>query len=636
MSDLFTTKNKVDEPLASRMRPRNLGEFIGQEQIIGTGKLLRRAIENDKLSSLIFYGSPGTGKTSLAKIIAGYSKSRFVILNAVLDGIKELKAELEEASTQKKLYDKKTILFVDEVHRWNKSQQDALLPWTENGTIVLVGATTENPFFEVNKALVSRSRIFNFTKINTFDMQKAIRLALSDKERGYGNYNIKIDEEAEDKLINSSGGDLRILYSTLELLIESYISVSSSTNTSNLIEISLQDVIEVSSQKAYLYDKTGNYHYDTISAFIKSVTGSDVDASLYWLAVLLESGEDVAFIWRRLLILASESVGLADPQAIVVVKNLCDSFHQIGMPEGYYFFSHATIYLATAPKSNSATCFFKALDYIKTNGVADVPAHLKDLSRGREQYEGDGYIYPHNHPNHYIAQSYLPVSLNNPTFYKPSNLGYEGSIASKIIERKILQSEINIERTVVKSSVAGEQIVREENFWLNYHDKFNSSFKAWRSDLFKQLANLRSDSKILFYGDDKAFLMLEAMKIYKEASFTSIVNNDSYDKLNGFFSTYQNGLAYQFIKLEDEVLKEIDLTDFDAIFYSTALKTRLDYNRLLDKLNNKTTLVMYGDDYDNSLDETLEKNSYQFFVKITNISNKRDLFYTVCSKKEKL
>jgi len=345
-----------EAPLADRLRPRNLDEFIGQEHILGQGRLLRRAIQADRLSSLIFYGPPGTGKTTLARIIANTTNAHFIAINAVLAGVKEIREAIETAQTQRGYHNQRTILFVDEVHRFNKSQQDALLPWVENGTITLIGATTENPFFEVNKALVSRSRLFQLKPLTEEDLRRVLEQAISDRQRGYGNLKVNVTEEAIAHLANVANGDARSLLNALELAVE-----TTEPNEDGAIAITLSVAEESIQRRAVLYDKEGDAHFDTISAFIKSVRGSDPDAALYWLAKMVYAGEDSRFILRRLLILASEDIGLADPQAVVVVNACAEALDRIGLPEGRYHLAQATLYLANAPKSNSLMGFFDAI-----------------------------------------------------------------------------------------------------------------------------------------------------------------------------------------------------------------------------------------------------------------------------------
>ncbi len=428
--DLFSESVKNDktkEPLASRMRPKTLDEYIGQEHIVGEGKLLRRAIQTDRLSSVIFFGPPGTGKTTLAKVIANTTQSNFLSLNAVLAGVQQIREAVANAEENRKLYDRKTILFVDEVHRWNRSQQDALLPWVENGTIILIGATTENPFFEVNKALVSRSRVFQLESLTEEHMQKIASFAIKDKELGYGAWKIEFSDGALEHLIHTASGDARSLLNALELAIEASPEFQSG-NKESVIKIDLKTAEESIQQRVVLYDKDGDYHYDIISAFIKSIRGSDPDASIYWLAKMIAGGEDPHFIFRRLLISASEDIGLASPGAISIVNAAAEAFDRVGMPEGQYFLAEATLYLATCPKSNSANAYFRALEEVRKRDL-EVPDHLKDPSRdSRHLKHGQGYLYPHNFPNHWVEQQYLPDELKGQKFYDPSDQGYEGRL----------------------------------------------------------------------------------------------------------------------------------------------------------------------------------------------------------------
>ncbi|MBD2464633.1 AAA family ATPase [Oscillatoria sp. FACHB-1407] len=425
---------ETEAPLAARMRPRTLDEFIGQDHIIGQGRLLRRAIQADQLSSLIFYGPPGTGKTTLAQIIANTTHAHFISINAVLAGVKEIREAIATAQEQRGMYGRRTILFVDEVHRFNKAQQDALLPWVENGTVILIGATTENPYFEVNKALVSRSRLFQLKPLTDADLNDIIDQALKEKSRGYGHLNIQVDSDARAHLINVSNGDARALLNALELAVE-----TTPADAMGLVHITLAVAEESIQQRAVLYDKEGDAHFDTISAFIKSIRGSDPDAALYWLARMVYAGEDPRFIFRRLLILASEDVGLADPQAVAVVNACAQAFDRVGMPEGRYPLAQATLYLATTPKSNSVMGFFDALAAIEREREEDVPLHLRDANRDKDLGHGKGYLYPHSYREHWVAQQYLPGSLQGQVFYQPSDQGYEAQIQQSVAQRREAQ-----------------------------------------------------------------------------------------------------------------------------------------------------------------------------------------------------
>ena len=433
MSDLFDhaleKRMEREAPLAARMRPRTLDEFVGQEEIVGDGRLLRRAIVADRLfSSIILWGPPGTGKTTLAMVIANQTKSHFETLSAVLAGKADLRRVINEALERRRLYNKRTILFVDEVHRWNKAQQDALLPHVERGTITLIGATTENPYFEVIGALVSRSRVFQLRPLEDTDIHLILKRALQDNQRGYGNREIKLDDSAIEHLIRVAGGDARNALNALELAVE---STPQADNGS--IHITLEVAQESIQRRAVLYDKDGDAHYDTISAFIKSVRGSDPDAALYWLAKMLYAGEDPRFILRRLIILAGEDIGLGDPLGLVVANAAAQAFDYIGLPEGVYPIVEATLYLATAPKSNTAGSYFKAFQLIEEEGKIAVPRHLQDSNRDAKALgHGEGYQYPHEDPDHFLPQQYLPKSLLGTYFYAPSTQGYEVQIDERL------------------------------------------------------------------------------------------------------------------------------------------------------------------------------------------------------------
>jgi len=419
----------LEAPLAARMRPRNLEEFIGQEEIIGEGRLLRRAIEADRLfSSIILWGPPGTGKTTLAQLIANYSQSHFETMSAVMAGKEELKSVIEGARELRRLYNKRTILFVDEVHRWNKTQQDALLPSVETGLIILIGATTQNPYFDVIPALISRSRIFTLKPLSEPQLDELLSRALKDKDRGYGNRKITLDQQAKDHLVQIAGGDARNLLNALELAVE-----STKPDKNGVINIDLQVAQDSIQKRVMRYNRNSDEHYDTISAFIKSVRGSDPDAALYWLAKMLQAGEDPRFILRRLIILAGEDIGLADPQGIQVASAAAYAFEFIGMPEGVYPIVEATLYLATAPKSNSATQYYDVVKYIEEHGTGQIPIHLMDATRDAKGFgHGQGYQYPHLFTGHFTSQQYLPEQVLGMTFYRPSDQGREKEIAERL------------------------------------------------------------------------------------------------------------------------------------------------------------------------------------------------------------
>ncbi len=424
-------------PLAARMRPRTLDEVVGQDHIIGPGSLLRRAIQADRLfSSIILYGPPGTGKTTLARVISNVTKAHFESLSAVLAGVADLRRVIDEAAERRRLYRQRTILFVDEVHRWNRAQQDALLPHVENGMVTLIGATTQNPYFDVIKALVSRSRIFELRPLSEQDILTLLNRALKDPEQGYGKRDILVDDDALEHLARISGGDARNALNALELAVET------TPDQDGTLHITLQVAQESIQKRAVLYDKVDDQHYDTISAFIKSVRGSDPDAALYWMTKMLLAGEDPRFVLRRLIILASEDIGMADPNAILVANAAAQNFEYIGMPEGWYPIAEAVIYLATAPKSNSVGAFWEVQEEINQNGAGSVPIHLMDASRDAKGFgHGQGYQYPHLFPGHWTPQQYLPDNLVGRQFYHPSDQGYEAQVAERLRQlRKALAS----------------------------------------------------------------------------------------------------------------------------------------------------------------------------------------------------
>ncbi|MBN2469778.1 MAG: AAA family ATPase [Anaerolineae bacterium] len=450
MSDLFDyareQRAEQNAPLAVRMRPRTLDDFVGQDDIIGRGRLLRRAIEADRLTSIILWGPPGVGKTTLANVIANSTERHFTTINAVTDGIGVLREVVEQAKERLGMYNQRTVLFVDEIHRWNKAQQDALLPHVERNTVVLIGATTENPFFSLVGPLLSRSRVFRLSPLSDENVKLLVRRALTDSERGYGDRAILLDEEALEHLVRVAGGDARSALNALELAVE-----TTGLDERGITRITLDVAQESIQKRAVRYDKGGDEHYDTISAFIKSVRGSDPDAALYWMAKMIHVGEDPRFILRRLMILASEDIGLADPQALVVVTAAAQAFEWVGMPEGTYFLSEACLYLATAPKSNSAGAVWQALRHVEEHGTGPIPGYLRDKSdtfhgATREHYKqamGDmgQYKYPHNYPGGWVAQGYLPAEMDPPGWYQPKGIGYEREIGRRMAARGHAEEE---------------------------------------------------------------------------------------------------------------------------------------------------------------------------------------------------
>ena len=427
--DLFdymreTTKEK-ESPLASRLRPTTLDEVVGQQHIIGKDKLLYRAIKADKLSSVIFYGPPGTGKTTLAKVIANTTSAEFTQINATVAGKKEMEEVVNKAKELKGMYQKRTILFIDEIHRFNKGQQDYLLPFVEDGTIILIGATTENPYFEVNGALLSRSSVFELRPLSQEEVETLILRAVQDEKKGMGSYHAVIEEDALHFLADLAGGDARSALNAVELGI-----LTTPRSEDGMIHITLDVASECIQKRVVRYDKTGDNHYDTISAFIKSMRGSDPDAAVYYLAKMLYAGEDIKFIARRIMICASEDVGNADPMALNVAVSAAQAVERIGMPEAQIILSQAVLYVATAPKSNSAcNAVFAAMDNVKKYKTT-VPVHLQDAHyKGSAKLgHGIGYKYAHDYPNHYVKQQYLPDEIKDAVFYEASDNGYEQTI----------------------------------------------------------------------------------------------------------------------------------------------------------------------------------------------------------------
>lgn len=427
--DLFDymreTQKEKESPLASRMRPTTLEEVVGQQHIIGKDKLLYRAIKADKLGSIIFYGPPGTGKTTLAKVIANTTSAEFKQINATVAGKKDMEEVVKEAKELLGMYQKKTILFIDEIHRFNKGQQDYLLPYVEDGTITLIGATTENPYFEVNGALLSRSSVFELHSLEKEEIKTLLKRAVYDKEKGMGTFRAQIDEDALDFLADIAGGDARSALNAVELGI-----LTTERGADDLIHITLEVASECIQKRVVRYDKTGDNHYDTISAFIKSMRGSDPDAAVYYLAKMLYAGEDVKFIARRIMICAAEDVGNADPMALTVAVSAAQAVERIGMPESQIILSQAVLYVASAPKSNSAANAIFAANECVRQKKTTVPVHLQDAHyKGAQKLgHGTGYRYAHDYPNHYVDQQYLPDEIKDARFYEPGGLGHEKEI----------------------------------------------------------------------------------------------------------------------------------------------------------------------------------------------------------------
>jgi len=425
---------RKEAPLAVRMRARSLDEFVGQQEIVGKGRLLRRAIEADQLSSAIFYGPPGTGKTTLARVIANTTKAFFAQLNAVISGVADIKEVVKSARDRLGMYNQRTILFVDEIHRFNKSQQDALLPYVEDGTIILIGATTENPYFEVNAPLLSRSRVFRFNTLTGDEIAGLLRQSLDDEERGLGTYHVNLQEEALRHIVDIANGDARSALNALELAV-----LTTAPDSAGVREITLEVAEESIQKRSVIYDKSGDQHYDVISAFIKSLRGSDPDAALHWLARMIYAGEEPRFIARRLIVHAAEDVGMADPNALVVAMSAAHALEYIGMPEARLPLAEAVIYIATAPKSNAVIKGIdSALEDIEKRKLGPVPIHLRDAHyKGAGKLgHGKGYKYPHLSEGNYVEQQYLPEELNGVKYYQPYESGYEKEINKRIADRK--------------------------------------------------------------------------------------------------------------------------------------------------------------------------------------------------------
>ena len=513
--ELFQSVSDNSEPLAARMRPRALDDFVGQEHILAPGRLLRRAIQADQLSSLIFYGPPGTGKTTLAVVIANTTASSFETINAVLSGVKQIREAIDRAKERQELYGRRTILFVDEVHRWNKAQQDALLPWVENGTFILIGATTQNPYFEVNSALVSRSRIFQLKPLGREDLLEIARRTLEDKERGYGRYRIEIEPGALEHLAEIANGDARSLLNALELAVETTPGAFPPAD-GETIRISLETAEESIQKKVVLYDKEGDYHFDTISAFIKSIRGSDPDAALYWMAKMIRAGEDPKYLFRRMLISACEDIGMADPNALVVAEAAAAAFDRIGLPEGQFHLTEAALYLATAPKSNSALGYFDALKSIEEEEQREVPNHLRDSSRDKKGFgHGEGYQYPHAFTGHWVAQQYLPKELRGRIFYQPSRMGFEAEISDTVLRRR----EVQLEAALTGGADGQpEEILsfsppdKQRDRWIaRTMQAFNTTLSTLREEIFSGIA-VRRHWRVLDINPGGGLLTLEALR----------------------------------------------------------------------------------------------------------------------------
>jgi putative ATPase len=539
-------------PLADRMRPRTLEEFEGQSGILADGRLLRRAIKADRVGNLILHGPPGVGKTTLARIIANHTRAHFSSLNAVLAGVKDLRIEVDAARQRLERHGLRTILFIDEVHRFNSAQQDALLPWVENGTVTLIGATTENPYFEVNKALVSRSRLFRLLPLEPEDLQRLLQRALADDERGYGNRAIAISSDAANHLVDVAGGDARSLLNALELAVE-----SSEPDGDGVIQINLAIAEESIQQRAVLYDKHGDAHYDTISAFIKSLRGSDADAALFWLARMVEAGENPRFIFRRMLIAAGEDIGLADPQAMVVVEACAAAFERVGLPEGLYPLAQAALYLAGTEKSNSVLGFFDALKTVRDAQKQDVPGHLRDANRDGAAFgDGMGYRYPHAYAEHWVEQQYLPTALQGEVFWQPGQLGWEGERRERMAERRAAQlaaaAELAADQPLLLSS--GPDRPGVDRWVQRQLGQEGERLQRLRERLWRDIPWTRRD-RVLLLGMRSLIWALDPLRAAPEGGVTVLCENEA----------DRSRLAAQMDLLEPEHRPELLTGNLDAL-----------------------------------------------------------------------
>lgn len=597
-----------ESPLAARMRPRTLDEYVGQEHIVGPGRLLRRAISADQIGSLIFYGPPGTGKTTLAQVIANSTRSHFVTLNAVLAGVKNIREAVADAQERAQMHGQRTTLFIDEVHRFNKAQQDALLPWVENGTVIFIGATTENPYFEVNKALVSRSRIFQLTPLQPHHLRRIVQQALADTERGYGALDVQIDEDALEHLVNVANGDARAVLNALELAVETTgdqkretpdrqspgsdgtaNSQQPAANSQPSIHITLAVAEESIQQRAVLYDKEGDYHFDTISAFIKSLRGSDPDAAVYWMAKMLYAGESPRFIFRRMLIFASEDVGMADPNAVGVVVACSDAFEHVGMPEGRFPLAQAALYLATAPKSNTAFALFDALSTVEKEADSGVPNHLRDGNRDKEGFgHGEGYLYPHAYRDHWVAQQYLPGSLQGKVFYQPSDQGYEARIRIDVSRRREAQLAAMLAQEEGDPAGVGLEILTNSpddparDRWLQRTISNAGARLADTRDRVLDAAHLSRHATVLDLKAGSGLLTWEALRRVPEGGVYALTHSDrDWEALRQ--------MAVQLPEIERPTLLQGELPELSQLltnapgFEDVQFDAMVGYNALLDQ-----------------------------------------------------
>jgi len=583
-------KIQKEAPLADRMRPKSLDDFVGQEHILAPGRLLRRSIQADQLTSIIFYGPPGTGKTTLARIIANTTQAEFLSINAVLSGISDIRSCIQIAKKIRIEQHKRAVLFIDEVHRFNKAQQDALLPHVEKGTIILIGATTENPFFEVNKSLVSRSRIFQLKSLESDDIEKIINLAIDNKENGFGEKKVLIDSRAREHLANVAAGDARAALNALELAV-----LSSTSKTDEVIKITLEIAEESIQQRAILYDKDGDSHFDTISAFIKSMRGSDPDAALFWMAKMIEAGEDPRFIFRRMLIFAGEDIGMADPQALVLVNAASQAFDYVGMPEGRFHLSQACLYLSTAPKSNSTFAFFDAICTVRKGNSNEVPNPLKDPSRDRKGLEhGQGYLYPHAYHNHWVAQQYLPNNLQGKIFYQPTGQGFEASIKETVAQNR----EAQFAAYFSKNSV---ELFRDYDYWESRTLNSSGELLSELRNYLTEWSNISNNTLALILNAGDGLILGEFLRRISDETIYAIVESSEEKKiLKGFFEKPPSGIIPKIVvsKQKNPESFKIDDLCFECIVGRNVLTKETQKSKFLDKLKKwitKKSFLIFGE-----------------------------------------
>ena len=530
------------------MRPRTIQDFVGNESILSEESILRKAINLDKVGNLIFHGPPGVGKTTLAKIIASNTRSYFSELSAVMSGMKEIKQVILDAKERMNIYSLKTTVFIDEIHRFNISQQDALLPWVENGLLTIIGATTENPNFSINNALLSRVKVFMLRAVPKKDLSLLITRAIEDSDNGYGNKKINLSQEARKYLIDKSNGDARCLYNAFELLVE-----TTNEDSNGVLNITLEIAEDLIQEKAIFYDKSGDIHFNTISAFIKSIRGSDANAALFWLARMIEGGEDPRYIFRRLLIAASEDIGLADPNAIIVVNSCAISFDRVGLPEGVYFLSQATIYLAVTKKSNSVKAIFNALNAVKGNISYELPSHLRDKHNTKGSKGNiSSYVYPHDFEENWVPQQYLPDSFKDSCFWEPSIHGWEGSHREDVFLKRSAQLNINKEDEVNIRFQKLEDIFYQKNNGKN--DIFTNTFNS----KLNQITFENNDNLLIFGFNHSSWLEYFVAENFKSNIYIFLDENDiiNVNKIRNYDSNKRNLITIKyndFIQLSEEI-----------------------------------------------------------------------------------